>query len=91
MQELKAFDDYLRFGTDEEERPKAESSRGQYRLVVRRFLSFCNAQSPRPELAKEFIKSLEAKGVSARSINSYLWALKAYFRFKGGDRLSSED
>lgn len=84
--ELTAFDDYLRFGTDEEERPKAKSSRHAYRYTAKQLLQFCKGQPPTPELAKEWIKNLEESN-SPRSINRHIWALKAFFRFKGGERL----
>lgn len=81
--ELIDFDDYLRLGTDEEERPKAASSRKMYLWTMKRFLAFCNGTVPSPQKAKEFVKSLEEKGNQPRSINMHIWALKSYLRFKG--------
>lgn len=76
-----AFDDYLRYGTDEE-RPKGTTSRRAYCWTVERFLRFLDGQEPAPELAKEFIKYLEEQGNSPTSINRHIWALKSYFRFR---------
>jgi integrase/recombinase XerD len=82
--ELTAFDDYLRYGTDEE-RPKSSTTRKAYLWTVNLFRKFLEGRQPTPELAKEFVKSLEEKGNTATSINRHIWALKSYFRFKGGE------
>ena len=79
---LAAFDDYLRFGTDEEE-SKGETTRRAYLWTVDIFIHFLDGRELTPELARAFIKELEDKGNSASSINRHLWALKSYFRFKG--------
>jgi len=79
--EIAAFDDYLRYGTDEE-RPKGVTSRRAYCWTMERFLRFLDGQEPTPELAKEFIKDLEEQGNSPTSINRHIWALKSYFRFR---------
>jgi len=79
--EIAAFDDYLRYGTDEE-RPKGVTSRRAYCWTVERFLRFLVGREPAPELAKEFIKDLEEQGNSPSSINRHIWALKSYFRFR---------
>jgi|GEM_PF-1911043 len=77
---LAAFDDYLRFGTDAE-REKENSTREDYLYTARIFLAFAGDRPITAELAKEFIKDLEKKGNQATSINRHLWALKSYFRF----------
>jgi len=79
--EIAAFDDYLRYGTDEE-RPKGPTSRSAYCWTVERFLRFLDGREPAAELAKEFIKDLEEQGNSPTSINRHIWALKSYFRFR---------
>lgn len=79
--EIALFDDYLRYGTDEE-RPKAPESRRAYCWTVDRFLRFLDGRDPEPDLAKVFIKELEEQGNSPTSINRHIWALKSYFRFR---------
>ena len=79
--EIAAFDDYLKYGTDEE-RPKGESTRHAYCWTVDRFLRFLDGRGPTPDLAKEFIKDLEESGNSPTSINRHIWALKSFFRFR---------
>ncbi len=80
--EMVAFDDYLRFGTDDES-PKGDTSRRAYLWTAELFTRFLNGRELTPELAREFIKELEDKGNSPSSINRHIWALKSYFRFKG--------
>ena len=82
--EMAAFDDYLRFGTDEE-RSKGLTSRRAYLWTAKLFDKFLDGRQLTPELAKEFIKSMEEKGNTASSINRHIWALKSYFRFKGSE------
>lgn len=79
--QIAAFDDYLRYGTDDEE-PKVETSRRAYCWTVERFLQFLQGRQPTPELAKAFVKDLEAQGNAPSSINRHIWALKSYFRFR---------
>ncbi len=81
MDELAAFDDYLRYGTDEE-RSKSAVSRKTYLSTVGRFVKFLAGREPTPDLGKEFLKTLEEEGNAATSINRHIWALKSYFRFK---------
>jgi len=78
--EAAAFEDYLRFGTDEE-RSHSSTTRRAYLWTLDLFTRFLEGRQPTPDLAKEFVKSLEAKGNVATSINRHLWALKSYFRF----------
>jgi len=78
--ELIAFDDYLKYGTDEE-RPKGENTRDAYCWTVDLFQRYLDGRKPTPELAKEFIKDLGEKGNIASSINRHIWALKSYFHF----------
>ncbi|MBA7659455.1 Tyrosine recombinase XerC [subsurface metagenome] len=40
-----------------------------------------HGREPSPELAREFIGELEARGNSPSSVNRHIWALKSYFRF----------
>ena len=42
---IAAFDDYLRYGTDDEE-PKGETSRRAYCWTVKRFLRFLDGRTP---------------------------------------------
>lgn len=79
--ELTKFDDYLRFGTDEE-RSKDTNTRSAYLWTVQLFKAFLEGKEPTTDLAKGFIKHLEEKGNGASSINRHIWALKSYFRFK---------
>jgi len=79
---LAAFDDYLRFGTDEED-SKGETTRHAYLWTIGMFLRFLDGRELSPELARAFIKELEDKGNEPSSINRHLWAMKSYFRFKG--------
>ena len=82
---LAAFDDYLRYGSDDE-RSKGPVTRKAYRWTVNRFRSFLNGRQPTTDLARGFVKELEEKGNSASSINRHIWALKSYFRFlKSGE------
>jgi site-specific recombinase XerD len=86
--EMVAFDDYLRYGTDEE-LSKGPRTRRAYLYTVGVFRNFLDGREPIPELAKTFIKSLEEKGNGASSINRHIWALKSYFRYlieKTGDK-----
>ena len=78
---LVAFDDYLRFGTDDEA-PKGDTSRHAYLWTAELFIRFLDGRKLTPELGKEFIRELEDKGNSPSSINRHIWALKSYFRFK---------
>ena len=82
--ELDNFDFYMRMGTDEEERPKAQSSRVVYRLTAKMFLEYCENKVPTPDLAKEWLRCMEENGCSPNTINRNIWALKSYFRFKAG-------
>jgi len=82
--ELVAFDDYLRYGTDEE-RPKGPTTRKAYLYTASLLREFLTGREATPELGKEFIKSLEEKGNIASSINRHIWALKSYFRFLGSE------
>lgn len=82
--ELAAFNDYLRYGTDEE-RSKGVTTRKVYLYTAGLFREFLAGREATPELGKEFIKSLEEKGNAASSINRHIWALKSYFRFKGSE------
>ncbi len=79
---LPEFDDYLRFGSDEEA-PKSERSRRAYCWSVEYFLRFLEGEEPTPERAKDFIKRLEANGNKPTSINRHIWALKSFFKFLG--------
>lgn len=79
--DLVAFDDYLRFGTDDEA-PKGETTRKAYLWTVELFNRFLNGRELSPELARELIRELEDRGNSPTSINRHIWALKSYFRFK---------
>ena len=76
-----AFDDYLRYGTDDEE-PKGETSRRAYCWTVERFLRFLDGREPTSELAKAFIRELETQGNRPASVNRHIWALKSFFRFR---------
>lgn len=80
--ELAAFDDYLRYGTDEE-RSKGPQTRRSYLYTITILNKFLDGRKPAPELAKEFLKSLEEQGNKATSINRHIWAIKSYFRFLG--------
>ena len=77
-----AFDDYLRFGTDDEA-PKGDTTRRAYLSTAELFTRFLDGRALSAELGREFIKDLEEKGNKPSSINRYIWALKSYFRFKG--------
>jgi site-specific recombinase XerD len=86
--ELSAFDDYLRYGTDEE-RSKGENTRNAYLYTVGLFKTYLEGREPTPELAKAFVRSLEERGNVATSVNRHIWALKSYFRYlaqKTGDK-----
>ncbi len=78
--EMTAFDDYLRYGTDEE-LSKGVKTRSAYLYTVGVFRQFLDGRQPTPELAKAFLKSLEEKGNRATSVNRHIWALKIYFRY----------
>ncbi|KKM65275.1 hypothetical protein LCGC14_1492900 [marine sediment metagenome] len=78
--DMTVFDDYLRFGTDEEA-PKGPTTRKAYLWTVDLFQRFLNGRQPAPDLVRGFVKELEEKGNSASSINRHIWALKSYFRF----------
>ena len=80
-EEIVAFDDYLRYGTDEE-RSKGPTSRRAYCWTVDLFHRFLDGRKPTPELAKEFVKDLEERENSPSSINRHIWGLKSYFRFR---------
>lgn len=78
--ELVKFDDYLRFGTDEE-RSKDTNTRSAYVYTIQLFKHFLDGKKPNTDQAKAFIKYMEEKGNVASSINRHIWALKSYFRF----------
>ncbi len=78
---LAKFDDYLRYGTDEE-RPKGDRSRAVYLYTAKLFLGSLNGRVATPDLGKQFVKDLEARGNSPSTINRHIWALKSFFRFK---------
>jgi len=77
---LATFDDYLRYGSDDEA-PKGPTTRKAYRWTVTRFQSFLDGQQPTTDIARGFVKELEENGNCASSINRHIWALKSYFRF----------
>jgi len=77
---LAAFDDYLRYGSDDEA-SKVPTTRKAYLWTVNLFQCFLNGRQPTPDLVRGFVKELEGKGNSASSINRHIWALKSYFRF----------
>ncbi len=79
-EEETAFDDYLRYGTDEE-LSKGPKTRLAYLYTLEIFHQFLDSRQPTPELGKAFLKSLEEKDNKATSINRHIWALKSYFRF----------
>lgn len=79
--ELAAFDDYLRYGTDEEA-SKGLATREAYCYTVGLFLAFLDGKEPTPQLGKEFIKGFEERGNKATSVNRHIWSLKSYFRFR---------
>lgn len=81
-EEMKAFDDYLRFGSDDEA-SKGPTTRRSYLSTAELFTRFLDGRELTPELAREFIRELEDKGNSPSSINRHIWALKSFFRFKG--------
>jgi len=81
---MAAFDDYLRFGTDDEA-PKGDTSRRAYLWTAELFTRFLDGRELSPQLAREFIKELEEKGNGASSINRHIWALKSFFRFKDNE------
>ncbi|KKM67006.1 hypothetical protein LCGC14_1475460 [marine sediment metagenome] len=77
---LATFDDYLRYGSDDEA-PKGPTTRKAYLWTVTRFQSFLDGQQPTTDIARGFVKELEENGNCASSINRHIWALKSYFRF----------
>ena len=79
--DLAAFDEYLRYGTDEEA-SKGDKTRKAYLYTIGRFLDFVGDRELTTDLAKQFIKALEENGNGASSINRHVWALKSYFRFR---------
>ncbi len=79
-EEIVAFDDYLRYGSDDEA-SKGTTTRKAYLWTVDLFQRFLNGRQPTPDLVRGFVKELEEKGNSASSINRHIWALKSYFRF----------
>jgi len=79
--ELAAFDDYMRYGTDEEA-SKGPSTREAYCYTVSIFNAFLDGREPTPELGREFIKGFDERGNKATSVNRHIWALKSYFRFR---------
>lgn len=78
---LSKFDDFLRYGTDEEG-PKGPVSRRAYLYTAQLFINYLEGRAMTPDLGKQFIKSLEDRGNTASSINRHIWALKSFFRFK---------
>ena len=78
---MAAFDDYLRYGSDDEA-SKGPTTRKAYLWTVDLFQRFLNGRQPAPDLVRGFVKELEEKGNSASSINRHIWALKSYFRFR---------
>ncbi|GAJ07303.1 unnamed protein product, partial [marine sediment metagenome] len=67
--EMVAFDDYLRFGTDDES-PKRDTSRRAYLWTAELFTRFLNGRELTPDLAREFIKELTAQVlISQMSVN----------------------
>ena len=80
-EELNTFDDYLKYGTDEET-SKGLTTRRAYCWTMELFHHFLDGREPTPELGKEFVRELEGKGNSPSSINRHIWALKSYFRFR---------
>jgi len=80
--ELKAFDDYMRYGTDVE-RTKAESSRREYLYTVQKFLESTKGETLTVDQGRTFIRAMEERGNAPRSVNRNIMALKSYFRFRG--------
>ena len=77
---MAAFDDYLRYGSDDEA-SKGPTTRKAYLWTVDLFQRFLDGRQPTPDLVRGFVKELEEKGNGASSINRHIWALKSYFRF----------
>lgn len=78
--DLAPFDDYLRYGTDDEQ-SKGETTRKAYLYTVGRFLDYCGDQEPSTDLARQFVKNLEETGNQPSAVNRHIWALKSYFRY----------
>lgn len=78
---LSAFDDYLRYGSDDEA-SKGDRTRKAYLYTVGRFLGFLDGRDPTPELARAFVKRLEEDGNKPSAVNRHIWALKSYYRFR---------
>lgn len=55
---------------------------GAYQYTVRRFRTFLGGRPPGQETAEAFVRELET-GNSPRSIGRHIYALRAYFAFKG--------
>lgn len=83
VEDLTAFDDYLRYGTDDEA-SKGPTTRKAYLWTAELYNRFLDGRKPSPETARGFVKDLEEKGNSPSSINRHIWALKSYFRFLTG-------
>jgi integrase/recombinase XerD len=79
--DLTAYEDYLKYGSDEE-RPKGDRSRKIYLADVELYLRWLENAEPTPVNAREFMHYLEEKGDKPTTINLYIWALKSYFRFR---------
>ena len=76
-EDMIAFDDYLRYGSDDEA-SKGPTTRKAYLWTVDLFKRFLDGRQPTPDLVRGFVKELEEKGNSAPSINRHIWALRLF-------------
>lgn len=64
-------------------RPMADATVRSYLYTVRRLEQFLDGREPGQQAAEEFIRHMEASGNSPRSIGRHIYALRAYFAFRG--------
>lgn len=80
--ELERFSFWLRY-PPRGRRPKGDSTVRAYLYTVRRFRVLLQGDQPDQTAAEGFVRQLEARGNSPRSIGRHIHALRAYFAFKG--------
>jgi site-specific recombinase XerD len=85
-EELDRFAFFLRYPPDARRgrrRPKGEATIAAYLWTVRRFHRFLAGREVSQEAAEDFVRHLETAGNSPRTIGRHIYALQAYFAFKG--------
>ena len=84
QEEPERFAFWLRYPT-KGRRPMGDTTIRSYLYSARRFYQCLDGREPSQQGAEEFVRWLEDSGNSPRSIGRHIYALRAFFAFKGLD------